>query len=823
MGKLSNKGFTIAEMLAVIVILSILAAIAVVSVSSIRASLRIAKLDSAAEEIFLSSQRDLSFAKLYSESSVFGLENINYIVIDENSSEKYDAIFDTERMTELFGVKSAVIEFDSVSCDILYVAVSDRLSAEEIEEAYFSLSEKTPQAAHMIGLGLYGNSERGLAPRKYSLEPIITVNNGEELDLEIACEGASVNSVFTVDISSDYGSVSRTVTPEYFVDGFAYAHLTVDKMTETGGSYYIDSFSESLGVPKMLTVTAKVESDGETTSPAGIMQSKVAFSPLFGDGSLPEIACIRHFNNIRFSDPEQSFIQVADIDFDGVDFKAIPTFDGDYLGMGHELRNLKLEAFGEKAGIFEDVSGSIGNIKVIAPKLYCAENTKSAGIICAELLPDGLLSECEISDAYIYAESDGLTVGSAAGTSRGEIVSCDISAKFKINSDNVSLGGVAGQAGGHIKRCRVSGSAGFLCSGAGSHIAGISPSGSGVAELCYSSFSPEYIGGADFSAIGLLENDCVFLSENAWLCDCDGGLEYSEVEEVLSNGSEISEVIKTVSLSDLSDPRGLAGIVKVTYSEDFTAKALASFDGFGNNSPLCPVPTWSDPSEGEERYYFFSSISVSPGPLLEFDPGSHCTIGDEFAVGNYFCREIFSFYTGETAVVSINSERREVKSETSEPIEILSEGIVGVAVTFYNEFADFDIFSFTYSGVPAAFYTFYETDTLKIEHNSADLEMPDFFPQIDYPPYSVRVYGFISEEIQNSFSLDADFAEGELSKTAVDGVVFYELYNSPIPLSDKSEIVFRSDSGDFRFEIIPEYDDLFAMFIYDIESEQNYK
>lgn len=808
--KRSRAGFTIAELLAVIGIISILASVAFFAVHNYMASLRLRRLDSAAEELFLFFQSRMSEAAAFAPESLKPLKDVDYFTVGAGETDERLDAFSPDEILSLLEIRSAVIEFDLSSHDILFVAVSDELSPEELVKVYFE--DKSVSRLHEKNIGYYGFGDVTLKERDSMLIPKIEVKNGDELTIEITCENVKSDAVVELVLQTVNGSVSEILYPEISSENTLRASYILDKTVENCGSLYMNTLAPTLGTG-IVTAAARIRSGDDITSKTAASRNSVRFNPLFGgsDEDCAEISCLRHFNNLRFKSEEDiEFLQTCDIAVG--DFEQIPEFCGRYNGCGHLLTDISLKS----GGLFSELNGSIENLHIVRCKVY---GSGVFGAVCDLISEDGSLENCSVSETEIIcADGGNCTVGGLAGHSCGTVIRCSSSANFDINSSYALIGGLVGMLDGKAVSCRSSGTAVLNGADENSSIGGIAAKGKGTAENCFSEMSAGYISGAVFHGIGdVAFSDCSFLTENAWLT-AEVGITAAEYENLDISGFEkqpgqrFPEPVKVGGLPrrfgdfKLLEPRGLIGVVKVKYDGEFSSKILASFDAYGNETALRPDIFWDNPTEGEERYYFFKSEYSAPESGIFCELSEPSSLGTAFKSGKYICSEILGFYDGNTALLRFCDYEKRIVSDTSEPVESLEDGKIGLLTIIHDPIStlfDFDIDQYCYH------YFELDSDQRHTYSFNGSFESEIELPRIDDNDYVVAVYAFCSQNVADRFNISSDFEPHQVVETDVGELRFYEIfrgenlngqYSADLSLSGSPEVFnFKVDIEKFGF------------------------
>ena len=135
-------------------------------------------------------------------------------------------------------------------------------------------------------------------------------------------------------------------------------------------------------------------------------------------GSLADLQKVADYCNKGSKSTAIYFLQTADIDFQGANFRITNCFDGHYDGGGHTIRNGNIATVGP-LGIFAYVSGTVTRL--------CVENTivrginggARAGAIAGRLQGNGVISNCLVKDCDVSVNSD---VWGVAGAIVGDVL-----------------------------------------------------------------------------------------------------------------------------------------------------------------------------------------------------------------------------------------------------------------------------------------------------------------------------------------------------------------------------------------------------------------
>ena len=716
MAQNGRRGFTLAEMIAVICIIAVLLAVAFPSANYLISAHSLRALDSAAKDIYLSMQNSLAYinARGGSEGARELFENSgDFLILEEKSLAGCPGLYG-ESIKDIVGGGAAVLCVDGR--EITGVFYSKELSGDDLVDICRGLENRSFGERLKLRLGYYGGDSAGaLMPRKYN-DPKIDVLNGEELVLKITGE---IDKKYTreevsleVKLISDSAEVTLNIDDFSYINGRVEAEILLDKTLSDSGSEYLDRFESRLGRSGLIYAQAKIihRRGGELTD--CITAESEKFSPLYGDiaDGVIEISCARHLNNLRFSGGEIDVLQTENIDLSALpcSFAPLPELFGSFDGNGRFISGLSVSGEHESAGLFSKISGSVKNIHVTGARI--SANGGSAGVIAGEL--DGSAENCSADGCEIAAGVDACA-GGIAGSCKGRIVNCSAEVNIYLSSGS-SAGGIAGNLEGSAISCRA---AGFSDAEAGAEnvkMAGIAAAGSGKIESCLSERSLKHAFGAEISVFGPTEAEisgCKFVRENGWLFDGEtDAIGESELENAEIAGFTVTDLSLAVGESRvgrktpecvtafgraahfgdfvLADPRGTVGAARAEYSGGrFEVALLTAFDAYGNNFAGVPEIKWEDPADGEVRYYIFTQTFTYPGRgesggwNAVFDiEGAELEAAEVF--GEYFAMRISGAEAGGRAELSFGEETRsfEIEAEAEE----IAEYKIGVFACRYS-------------------------------------------------------------------------------------------------------------------------------------------
>ena len=632
--KHGKRGFTLLEMVFALAVVSVLAMVALPSLAAMRKNMVMSRLDQKAEELYLYAQNRISYLRAYGSPTPS-----NGVITSSDS-----AVF-----AEEIDGKSAVliVDRDSQNAESLYF--SEKLSAEELEKLCADGLDEAER--RRLEIGFYGGDGASAAPRELVLRPKIEALNGNDMTLEITCDGleGALLSELSVELefSSPDGKTELIPLPAASLEnGLLRAEFTVDSLNTDKA--YMKKLGTIFGVQDSLTATAKiicsVPKGYESASEHAQEVCTVNFCPLFGEKNGPNVSVAnqRHLSNIGKIDTHGVAVSQTENINCIENFSPLPCFFGSYDGGGFFINDLNICTCKDSAGLFSELSGSVENLGLRGGSvLSISEESAAVGAFCGRAHAGSEIKNCSAvgltvghdsssTDGVSSSSADSVSVGGLVGEAGGAIVSCRSEAD-RIFDDSVSardvcLGGIGGKlTGGEVSLSRCSGRLETRSEAENITVGGLVSGGGGRLENCSTECSAGYIGGGEYFGLGRTPSDgCKFLAENGWLSE-----------------DRLGETPAETLGGKLANPRGLIGAARAEYSGGkFSSTLLASFDAFSNDSEIIPEIGWDSPSEGEVRYYFFSERTACPaegeigGWSIE---SSEVDIGSDEARGRFFC------------------------------------------------------------------------------------------------------------------------------------------------------------------------------------------
>ena len=838
-------------------IIAILASIAIPSIASVSASLTARNLDSAAEELFLYAQNNLTHIE--ANGSLSELEDSLKYTESPRGTRSYlicgdsFGLLPSDLIAECGG-KSALAEIDIIRGDVLAVFYSEKLDPYELEELYLSLTDTDAAALRKLSVGYYGlDAPSTLLPARLC-EPNISVINREDLWLEIVFndipEASAEEYKVNIEFSGTLGSVERTA--QYlFIEGKSLkAYYLADSMTEDGGSLYAESLAPIIGIEDKISARAELYLNGRLlTSQRASKANAVSFSPLFEDSNngCIKISELRHLSNLRQLSGSLNIVQTADIGFDGkfrssdeffpfssgsssASITPIPAFYGRYDGTDHFIQGLQIECENGYAGLFALCDAQIENIHIISPEsgvsyVTASGNTSAMGAICGFAGENCRFVNCSVAGVSIIYSGNApqISAGGIAGIMKGSALRCSSYADITVSDGtdaSVSVGGIAGRLdGGSIVNSHSAGKLVSNSSGGGT-VCGIAAGNAGSIVRCYSECSTGFICGAEYFGIcpdEITEEGSFFVIENAWLDrNSSGDITLKELGETVISGFAGTAAFRdgavklpeSVSVngtperfenSGLSEPRGLIGALCVKYSDGgFESDLLCCFDAYENEPVFFPNIVWDSPSDGETKYFFFRSRHSSDDWSLE-SGGEPVAVSDEFASGRFICQEILGITGGEILTLRFKDAVRNAEIPANEllagALAIIHRSEKTVVGPETNWIPQMQPESYDY------YYCYISSSDgvpkFYRSHPRKEFEELIFGSSTDG---DIRIYAFAEKPVGDGWSfLQDSYDSTPKEMEIIDGIYYYELLSEPYFAEFSVEIICGKSSAKISF------------------------
>ena len=490
-----KRGFTLQEMLLVILLFAILAGLAIPGVIALQRSLHMKKLDEYARQIYIAAQNELTEMKASGRLELFAQElnrqngrlptrpsdypaddddswkDLFYVSSDSTTGQNYLLRADDSlrQATEQGG--SFIVELNPLSGDVYSAFYAEEsfdyatvCSITEYDRDKSTRQKATPQ------LGYYSSStaEYGTVGMPSRFEPKINVVNGEELALNVSCD-----HLMALRRTQRYLTLTVTITDE---------HQQSENLTFHGGTDFfvvndsitvtkiLDSLEEKNQFAKVLprltagddlTITAKMTYE-DTNNNINIMGETTVenVSSLFANKTTADGATtinvdhVRHLNNLRSSiygtDTAAQVVQTGNISFLFDDWKS----GTDYVSAWTKNPMDRFPAI-ENDKLFD--SGSYdGKLNTIAGFNFTAEGTETYAALFGALdnttLNGVRLVDCAATGdtaATLAGRLTGCTVtdcGAYLTTKDGMGASYDMAARreqYRVNGQNAAGGLIA--------------------------------------------------------------------------------------------------------------------------------------------------------------------------------------------------------------------------------------------------------------------------------------------------------------------------------------------------------------------------------------------
>lgn len=424
-----QKGFTLPEMLLVILISVILLMISIVGIINYMQYLRLTELDNAAKEIFMSAQNRATLLN--------GGKRLEKYVIQTNGGNRLDNVdvspgsdettqitayyihYDNSNIQELLPKQSVELSlwngdfyiiYEPVSASVIDVFFSDK--ALPVENSFAEFYEKwraAPQDLRMKSkpmIGYYGGESANSGNTISLRTPVINIYNDNKLQVEVKYwiprslydinESNNINLLVKLNYQGKEIDLRKDMATNVKEDfGFTYITNTyLWTLDSLDGIHFKDLFSaygNNIIYGKDFTITAKVDYTGEMNVNGATKTAKD--NSLFAkgsDGNTAYIACLRHLQNLdtEFSSVDEKIhaVQKKDI-MEENGYVFIPIHNAelqDYDGAELSIYNLHIGAKNKNSiGLFgtfegtESVPKELRNIRLVGTNVS-NENRTSA-------------------------------------------------------------------------------------------------------------------------------------------------------------------------------------------------------------------------------------------------------------------------------------------------------------------------------------------------------------------------------------------------------------------------------------------------------------
>lgn len=503
----SRRGFTLAEMMAVVAILAILAALAIPNLVSYQRLLRMQELDHCAQELFLSAQNRLTARKssgTVAQLAGSGAEGERLVQgIPELSGARFlteqtvDELMPRETLESGLLNGSFYILYDQDSGSVLAVLYSREPFAYQEGYGAVGLSARE-RVARELWVGWYNGAPAGSESVVQLDAPSITIHNGEKLTAEITVTTPSATAapLSSIDLKVSIGDVSLPAGDPVPVGAMSQRYTIVLDSLAAGEPRFAElGTGVAPGEDFTLRAWAGCTSSSVQDSPYNYASGNSLFASGSGGGTA-YIACGRHLQNLDQSSGVEGrvnqAVQTANLRFDdtgaedcwyayytrqGVSFQpitnhALAVYNGYDASKQAQTTITGLSASGTQAGMFAAFSGAgLYNVWLVNPSFHGGQY---AGGLAA--LADGdhlAIENCRVYHAYAdRSVREALTSfdnhqvsapqsGGLVGRALGAITVTDSLAATLVHGERLA-GGLVGSAGsvtvsGSYAACYLSG------------------------------------------------------------------------------------------------------------------------------------------------------------------------------------------------------------------------------------------------------------------------------------------------------------------------------------------------------------------------------
>ena len=483
-----KQGFTLSELLIVLALVAILAAVAIPSIIAVRKNLKMAQLDSYAQELSLAVQNTLTGMKAdgtlesLTDGSVPGIKSDGELYYLWDSSSAAEVLLPAGSLEgrELDG--HWLLRFNPATATVREAYYCER--AFSYDEAVGLREDASARRREEIGY--YCGADAGAAVVKQLPPPEITVQNENVLSLEItvAREYAEHTKLSV--------TVENAVDPEQAVI-FEAGDFRLPKPSLIDGTttLILDSLKEAdqfrnifkgEGTSFLITpgadlkITARLQSTGgSSVEDEGVIlmesSSQVQLNSLFASRQegLVRISCARHLQNLDVNSAAVTESVTAaqqvrainwrtaqeqlgeELEFSPIRNGALMSYDGD----GFPIQNLVVNSSGP-AGLFEtfgpeSADAGLGSLREITIADPAVTGEGDAGALAGQLQNTDVQG-CRVYSSDTQAASTcfvrgknrvGGLAGSVSGTAAAD---CQVGLPLIQAQDARSLGGFAGTA-----------------------------------------------------------------------------------------------------------------------------------------------------------------------------------------------------------------------------------------------------------------------------------------------------------------------------------------------------------------------------------------
>lgn len=429
--KYNQHGFTIQEMLLVILISLVLLSLSVVGIVSYMRSLRLTQLDNSAKEIFLAAQNRAIL--LRSSQQLDG-----YVIEGENAIENVEVIpnsdggiqitvyyihCDSSNMAQLLpngtidptlwdGDFWITYEPESGSVIDVFFCDQDLEVGDSFPDFYkeWRAASKADRMDRKPMVGYYGGESAESGTTISLRTPVINIYNEDTLQVEVTYwvprtlhtmgEASNIKLDVTLTYQDCPAQLSQTEAEDYMdtegISYFTYTYTwTLDSLEENERQFHEISFEGASGLTygDDFTVSAEVTYAGDALKVNGARKS-ASDNSLFAKDSNEDtayIACLRHLQNLdvvwsEVSDEKTKAVQkndiqgVEDYKFRPIENTALSSYDGE----GFSIYDLNIGGTGASIGMFGNFAGraetrkTLQNIRLVNTKVTAGSGSAGA-------------------------------------------------------------------------------------------------------------------------------------------------------------------------------------------------------------------------------------------------------------------------------------------------------------------------------------------------------------------------------------------------------------------------------------------------------------
>lgn len=487
---LSKKhGFTLAETLVIVAIITILTAIVIPGVMVFRQALKQNELDACARQIFLAAQDSLTGRKTAGILTAPEGDTPVYVLRTDGVSDmELDWLLPAGAIDPAVAEQSYLLSFNPASGTMLEVYYAEHALHKEDVLTLSGMENEAIGARKDAGIGYYNGCDIAADAPATLPTPRLQVNNGNDLTA-------------TVSIALDYlakGHIALTVSSlnrsdaskEFFLslNAGGQATLTLDSLTDP--AHRFSTLFQNTGILPgdglRISATFVPNSTAHNYLPSEVVQADV--NSLFASSETTEdaqhthivkIGCARHLQNLStafsgFQPPTVfSAEQTANIDWTGMILHPIENASlVSYNGRKLRISNLNMSTPVKTAedryslGVFGALGSntqsiSLSNIYIENP-IFTASRSATTGGLAASLT-NGLVNNCRVYATTAKNQAAipyGVTGNGITGGLIGSATNCTVKNSFvglpllRNNGSNVVTGGLIGTvAGDRITNC----------------------------------------------------------------------------------------------------------------------------------------------------------------------------------------------------------------------------------------------------------------------------------------------------------------------------------------------------------------------------------